>query len=257
MPIVLLCPGCMTRLTLRDDRAGTTVDCPQCETAITVPILLSSPPTAPPPQEVDYDDDLLPPSVPTPSKSEDATRSDETAPRRKSRRRRHRDAEDEDDQPKRRRASSRKVYPWVIATTLGCFLALCLASRVLKNNPADTSQNGNTTASYQKLEGDMILELLDHPERYKGKKIALSVMPMIHRNEFITSYAGRDLWFEGGVWSNNNAAPNGSVNREFEIVIRLPQDESEIPHRTGNFGVTVYFTFSGSLRKGNVAAFVK
>ena len=36
--ITLLCPGCKTRLTLGDDRAGTTLPCPKCGTAISAPV---------------------------------------------------------------------------------------------------------------------------------------------------------------------------------------------------------------------------
>lgn len=60
MAIVLLCPKCAVRLTLDDDRGGTTFECPKCATAITVPVLLSPapptppvPPPLPPPLELD------------------------------------------------------------------------------------------------------------------------------------------------------------------------------------------------------------
>src|SRR5947208_1190643 len=36
--IVLMCPGCRTRLTTEDDRAGETFPCPRCRTAITLPL---------------------------------------------------------------------------------------------------------------------------------------------------------------------------------------------------------------------------
>jgi ribosomal protein L37E len=65
MAIVVLCPHCRTRLTLGDDRAGETFDCPRCGKAITVPLVVSPPPPprpAPPP---------LPPAAP-PVPSEDA-----------------------------------------------------------------------------------------------------------------------------------------------------------------------------------------
>jgi DNA-directed RNA polymerase subunit RPC12/RpoP len=37
MAFVVICPGCAIRLTLGDDRAGTTLACPNCESSITVP----------------------------------------------------------------------------------------------------------------------------------------------------------------------------------------------------------------------------
>lgn len=42
MSIVLLCPSCGTRLTMGDDRAGETIDCPRCDSSITVPIVSHS-----------------------------------------------------------------------------------------------------------------------------------------------------------------------------------------------------------------------
>ncbi len=47
MPIVLLCPGCKTRLTVGDDRAGTTFGCPRCATPISVPVVESATPPVP------------------------------------------------------------------------------------------------------------------------------------------------------------------------------------------------------------------
>lgn len=54
MPIALLCPSCKVRLTLGDDRAGHTINCPRCSAGITVPLPTSSPhppprPPVPPP----------------------------------------------------------------------------------------------------------------------------------------------------------------------------------------------------------------
>ena len=37
MAIVVFCPGCRVRLTLGDDRAGTTFGCPKCKTPISLP----------------------------------------------------------------------------------------------------------------------------------------------------------------------------------------------------------------------------
>jgi hypothetical protein len=63
MSIVVQCPSCNIRLTLCDDRAGTTLRCPKCEGDITVPVPASSPTTpslerTPPPP--------LPAPVPSP-----------------------------------------------------------------------------------------------------------------------------------------------------------------------------------------------
>lgn len=49
MPIALLCPGCKTRLTVGDDRSGTTFTCPRCSTAISVPMTAPLPTPAPRP----------------------------------------------------------------------------------------------------------------------------------------------------------------------------------------------------------------
>ena len=43
MAIVVLCPGCSIRLTLGDDRAGTTLNCPNCDKAISVAAPVSTP----------------------------------------------------------------------------------------------------------------------------------------------------------------------------------------------------------------------
>ena len=48
MAIVVFCPGCKTRLTLGDDRAGETFECPRCDKPISVPMLVV-PPAPPPP----------------------------------------------------------------------------------------------------------------------------------------------------------------------------------------------------------------
>lgn len=49
MPIVILCPKCKTRLTLGDDRAGTTLECPRCDGPLSIPVALLPPPASPPP----------------------------------------------------------------------------------------------------------------------------------------------------------------------------------------------------------------
>jgi hypothetical protein len=50
MAITITCPSCSIRLTLDDDRAGTTFECPKCYEALTLPTLstLSLPPEASP-----------------------------------------------------------------------------------------------------------------------------------------------------------------------------------------------------------------
>lgn len=37
MAITVLCPGCSTRLTVDDERAGETVDCPRCDLTMSIP----------------------------------------------------------------------------------------------------------------------------------------------------------------------------------------------------------------------------
>lgn len=39
MAVVVSCPHCHTRLTLGDDRVGTTLECPRCDRPITIPSL--------------------------------------------------------------------------------------------------------------------------------------------------------------------------------------------------------------------------
>src|SRR5579872_1555688 len=45
MSILIRCPKCKTSLTLTDERAGTSLECPNCETNIAVPTILPSPAT--------------------------------------------------------------------------------------------------------------------------------------------------------------------------------------------------------------------
>lgn len=59
MPLSVLCPGCLIRLTVGEDHAGTSFACPKCGIAISVPIVMAPVLT---PVSVDYDSDLLPPS---------------------------------------------------------------------------------------------------------------------------------------------------------------------------------------------------
>ena len=44
MAIIVVCPTCKTRLTLGDERAGETIDCPDCDHAMAIPTLVSPPP---------------------------------------------------------------------------------------------------------------------------------------------------------------------------------------------------------------------
>lgn len=60
MAIILRCPGCSTRLTIDDDRAGTVFDCPNCDSAINVPLPATPIPATPVPDSAD--------SSPTPTK---------------------------------------------------------------------------------------------------------------------------------------------------------------------------------------------
>ena len=46
MSLTIVCPVCATRLTVGDDRAGATFECPRCDAAISIP-LPASPPPAP------------------------------------------------------------------------------------------------------------------------------------------------------------------------------------------------------------------
>ena len=56
MAIVVLCPACRVRLTVGDDRAGETFECPRCDAALTIP-LPSSPPALPVPVPHSDEDD--------------------------------------------------------------------------------------------------------------------------------------------------------------------------------------------------------
>lgn len=42
MAITVVCPSCTTRITIGDDRSGTTFNCPRCSAAINVPVILST-----------------------------------------------------------------------------------------------------------------------------------------------------------------------------------------------------------------------
>ncbi len=60
MAIVVLCPSCSIRLTLGDDRAGTTFECPKCNNPMSVPPDPSHrpdplPPTVPPSEDTKAD----------------------------------------------------------------------------------------------------------------------------------------------------------------------------------------------------------
>ena len=57
MALVVICPNCAVRLTLTDDRAGTTFDCPKCHVAITVPLLDPAPAPLPPPPSAPASDE--------------------------------------------------------------------------------------------------------------------------------------------------------------------------------------------------------
>lgn len=77
MPIVILCPtaDCRVRLTIGDERAGSTFECPRCRTPISVPVLL--PPTVPTPAA-----SPTPPPIPRAAPS-----TDEAKPRKGGRKR--------------------------------------------------------------------------------------------------------------------------------------------------------------------------
>jgi len=120
MAIIIFCPGCGTRLTVGDDRAGTSLECPKCDVAIAVPSVLPPPPAPPPtpprpsgpvpprgmpplPPAPPPLPPPLPPPTPIPAappavydwpKSRD---DDDSAPRRKPRRKHADDSDDEDE----------------------------------------------------------------------------------------------------------------------------------------------------------------
>jgi hypothetical protein len=107
MPITLLCPGCKTRLTVGDDRAGTTFNCPKCSTAISVPVVVPAP--APSPVAVDFEDGMSPPSpAPAPPGPEPSPRPRPTP---------EPDGEDEPPpgyRPRRRRRKKAGVGLWIV-----------------------------------------------------------------------------------------------------------------------------------------------
>lgn len=59
MAIVVVCPGCSVRLTLGDDRAGTTLECPKCDSPMRVPGA-----SLPSPVVIDYVPDKAPEDEP-------------------------------------------------------------------------------------------------------------------------------------------------------------------------------------------------
>ncbi len=98
MPIIIFCPGCNTRLTLGDDRAGETIECPRCDAAITIPAMMPPPP---PPSPVPPPLPPTPPIVhtwPAEPAEADAEEEEPRAPRSR-RRRDDEDDGDEDDKP--------------------------------------------------------------------------------------------------------------------------------------------------------------
>ncbi len=56
----VLCPSCKTRLTMKDDQAGDTVECPKCNEAMQLPEPLPVVPPAPPPRPRVRDEDDIP-----------------------------------------------------------------------------------------------------------------------------------------------------------------------------------------------------
>lgn len=68
MSLAVLCPKCSVKLTLGDDRAGETFECPRCGTAISIPTLLppSPSPSPPPPRSRPAPS---PPPLPSPPRS--------------------------------------------------------------------------------------------------------------------------------------------------------------------------------------------
>jgi hypothetical protein len=48
--LVVICPGCKIKLTLGDDRAGETLDCPKCDLPISVPVTIALSPPVPVPR---------------------------------------------------------------------------------------------------------------------------------------------------------------------------------------------------------------
>src|ERR1700722_18896324 len=65
MAIVLLCPGCSTRLSRSDDSSETAFNCPRCDCTMTVPESICPP--LPPPTFVDYSSRKRNPTRTTPT----------------------------------------------------------------------------------------------------------------------------------------------------------------------------------------------
>ena len=97
MAIVVLCPSCSVRLTLGDDRAGTTFECPKCNNPMSVP------------PDPSHRSDSLPPAMPPPEDTE--------ADRPMRKRRRHDEDEDED-----RRRRFRKIEEKVALVVISWLL---------------------------------------------------------------------------------------------------------------------------------------
>jgi hypothetical protein len=111
MAIVILCPKCKTRLTLGDDRVGTTFECPRCDGPISVPIPLPPEPI-PLPLESSPDPDDGDEPTPPRRKRRDDTDSAKRRGRGRSRGDRDRDHDAESDtddgdepSPRRRKRS--------------------------------------------------------------------------------------------------------------------------------------------------------
>lgn len=51
VPIVVICSRCKTRLTLGDERAGTTLECPRCDASLLIPVTVPPKQTAAPPAQ--------------------------------------------------------------------------------------------------------------------------------------------------------------------------------------------------------------
>ena len=104
-----------------DDRAGDTLECPQCDATITIPALMP-PPSPPKPPPVPPPLPTAPPTVYTwptaPAPDPDAAEEEPRAPR--SRRRRDEDGDDEDDKPWARGSRRRRDEDEDEPATKGC-----------------------------------------------------------------------------------------------------------------------------------------
>ncbi|MBY0512445.1 MAG: zinc-ribbon domain-containing protein [Gemmataceae bacterium] len=256
MSITVTCTGCAARIEAPDSAGGKKVKCRKCQAVTAVP---SPMPATPAPAVFgvveEPSDKPMTASAPRPVEQDDDDR-----PRRKKRRDADSSRSLNNERSKRKVGGSNTTLilrgvggALVIFLLCGGFLLMIAAKKTVNNGEsADGTEQAGAPESYQEIDNTAMLDLLDNPDKYRGRKLKLNIMPQLTGSDYVDRFAGRNLWFEGAVWY-----PNNQGFREYTILIKMPPKASDIPHQTGNQGVQLYIVFSGNLRQASRADYVK